>query len=103
MHGKMLTAMGINVANCASCVHLGSEDDGGEPEYSISWPTCNKVERYQYLKSFPFKKEMKCWSPEFWHSKFADMVDGSDKSMSRAAKAYCLAKEAVEQVKEPTK
>lgn len=97
MHREMLAAMGIDAANCSSCAYLGSEDDGGEPEYSISWPTCNKVERYQHLTSFPFKKEMKCWRPEFWHSKFADMVNGSDESMSAAVKAYRAAENSVEQ------
>ena len=91
-HDKMMAAMGIEVASCKTCLHLGSDDDGNFPEFVISWPICNKVDRYQYLKSFPFKKEMDCWEPEFWHSKFADMVNGCDESMGAACKAYRIAK-----------
>lgn len=47
--------------SCHKCRFLGSEDDGNFPEFVISWPSCNKVERYQYLKSFPFKKRMPCF------------------------------------------
>jgi hypothetical protein len=54
----------INPRSCLNCRNLGSECDGGEPEYSVSWPSCNKVERYQYLKSFPFKKRMSCFRYE---------------------------------------
>lgn len=51
----------IHPRSCLKCRRLGSECDGGEPEYSVSWPSCDIVERYQYLKSFPFKKRMKCF------------------------------------------
>lgn len=47
--------------SCAKCRYLGSEDDGNYPEFAISWPACDLVERYQYLKSFPFKKRMPCF------------------------------------------
>ena len=51
----------IHPRSCTKCRLLCYEDDGGEPEYSISWPTCGKEDRYQYLKSFPFKKRMPCF------------------------------------------
>lgn len=73
-HEQMKAAVGIARANCESCVHLGCESDGGEPEYAVAWPACDKVARYQYLKSFPFKKEMGCWEPNFWYSKFAEQL-----------------------------
>lgn len=75
---------GIECANCESCVYLGSESDGNYPEFAISWPVCRKFERYQYLKPFPFKTEQKCWEPDFWASKFAEKIDGSDESVLSA-------------------
>ncbi len=74
MHEKIKLNIGIDLANCLSCAHLGSEDDGNYPEMAISWYVCEKFNRYQYLKSFPFKTEQKCWEPEFWHSKFTEMI-----------------------------
>lgn len=32
------------------------------------------------LKSFPFKKEMPCWLPYFWHSKFAKEIKTGEDS-----------------------
>jgi hypothetical protein len=75
-HERVKAAVGIATANCESCRFLGSDGDGGEPEYAVDWPVCNKVDRYQYLTSFPFKKEMSCWEPNFWHSKFAEQLTG---------------------------
>jgi len=74
MHEAMKERVGIECANCKSCAYLGYEEDGGYPESNISWPSCEKFERYQYLKPFPFKTEQKCWEPEFWYSKFADEI-----------------------------
>lgn len=50
--------------SCHKCRFLGSEDDGNFPEFMLSWPSCDKVDRYQYLKSFPFKKRMSCFRPQ---------------------------------------
>lgn len=94
MHGEIKERLGIKCANCSTCIHLGSDDDGGEPEYSVSWPVCNKFERYQYLKPFPFKTEQKCWEPEFWASKFTDMINGSDESVNAAIDAFVIARDA---------
>ena len=86
MHEQIKIAVGIKCANCQTCGYLGSESDGGEAGYSNSWATCDKKghERYQYLKPFPFKKEQKCWTPNFWASKFSDMIDGTDDSVANA-------------------
>lgn len=89
MHEELKEKTGIEVANCSTCGLLSSNDDGGEPEYCVSWPCCDKYESYQYLKSFPFKKEMKCWRPGFWFSKFPDMIKtGSDEEMAAACEAF---------------
>lgn len=82
MHDEIKKRLGIENANCETCSYLGTEDDGNYAEFAISWPTCQKFERYQYLKSFPFKKEMPCWEPGFWHSKFASgMKKGTHKEL----------------------
>jgi len=63
---------GIQCANCSTCKSLGYEGDGSE--YAPSWPVCREFPAYEHLKSFPFKKEMKCWYPDFWHSIFANQI-----------------------------
>lgn len=67
-------ASGIECANCQTCMHKGQDNDGGEPEYSIAWDICEKFPHYANLPTFPFGKEMPCWEPEFWHSKFAGEI-----------------------------
>lgn len=91
---KLKIALGIDTANCSSCFQLGTEGDGYE--YNGTWPICNKIDRMGYLKSFPFKKEMKCWQPDFWHSKFSAMIkNGTDEEMENASSAYREAYEGV--------
>lgn len=29
---------------------------------------------YEHLTPLQFKTEQKCWEPEFWHSKFTDLI-----------------------------
>ena len=87
MHEDLKIAVGIKEANCESCINLGTEGDGYE--YNGSWPVCDKFERMSNLKSFPFKKEMKCWEPNFWASKFPTMIKtGSDEEVSAAIEAF---------------
>lgn len=96
MHEEMKAATGIKCANCETCQNLGSDGDG--PEYNGSWPICNKVDRFGYLKSFPFKKEMKCWEPDFWQSKFTDKIQtAEDDEMKRLADAFWAAVKAVKE------
>lgn len=92
---KIKSIVDIARANCETCANIGNEDDGNYPEFAIGWAVCRKFPRYQYLKPFPFKTEQKCWEPEFWHSKFAAMVDGTDKSVHRAIDAFKEALNAV--------
>ncbi len=94
MHDELKERVGISCANCSTGMHLGSDDCGGEPEYSVSWPVCNKFDRYQYLKPFPFKTEQKCWEPDFWASKFTNTINGTDESVNAAIDAFVIARSA---------
>lgn len=78
------------IENCETCMYLGSDSCGGEPEYSVSWPICDKHgnERFSNLKSFPFKKKMTCFVLNFWHSEFADMISGEEKNDDEAFRLY---------------
>jgi len=92
---RVQAAVGIKCACCETCRHLSSDNDGAEPESSVSWPTCGKVERYQYLKSFPFKKTMPCWQPDFWASKFANQIrTGSTRELNRLTDKFVEAEKA---------
>ncbi len=86
MHENIKIAVGIEKANCQTCKNVGSEGDGYE--YNGEWSVCRKFPRYEFLKPFPFKTEQKCWEPEFWHSKFTSIVDGTDESVLKAIKAF---------------
>lgn len=93
---------------CESCSYCGTDSDGGEPEYVVSWMVCEKPgnEGFNNLKTFPFKKRMKCHLPEFWYTKFAEAVGGStdrmvNRSMDRAFRLYRLWKEKWKGVQRP--
>jgi hypothetical protein len=89
---RLKSATGIKCANCDTCAHLSSDNDGGEPEYSISWPVCDKFPTRHNLKTFPFKKEMPCWSPNFWASQFSEEINtGSDEEMKSIGERFCAA------------
>ena len=85
---------GISTANCETCIHLGSDGDGYE--YNGTWPVCDERATMSNLKSFPFKAEQNCWRPHFWHSKFADEIDGTDESFTKAARRFHEAVEKAE-------
>lgn len=92
MYEKIKKQMGIEIANCESCQHLGHDSAGSDDPCEPSWPICTKKEneRFNNLKSFPFTKEMPCWTPEFWHSKFAGMIKtGSKREMNKLGKMFC--------------
>lgn len=97
MHDELKNRVGIECANCSTCEHLGSEDDGNFPEYAVSWPVCEREgnEQYKYLKPFPFNTEQKCWEPEFWASKFTDGIDGSDESIEKSINNFVSARDAL--------
>jgi hypothetical protein len=86
MHEELKEKLGIEAANCRTCCHF--EDVGDGPEYNGSWLACGKIERMSNLKSFPFKKDMKCWEPEFWCSKFAHLVDGTDEGDAKSVNEW---------------
>ena len=89
MHEKLKKKMGIECANCKSCIHLGTEGDGYE--YNGTWEICTQFDSYCNLTSFPFKKDMKCWEPLFWVSKFVGLIspDGDqDKAIAEFNKAF---------------
>lgn len=91
-HDAIKDRVGIVIANCSTCAHIGSEGDGYE--YNGTWSVCNKIERMGYLKSFPFKKEMICWEPEFWHSKFTDLIKcGEDEEVLAAIGKFVEARD----------
>ena len=64
--------LGIEYPNCRNCALKGSDGDG--PEYNGTWDICTINDSYSNLISFPFKKAMSCWCPEFWVSKFPDAI-----------------------------
>jgi hypothetical protein len=86
MHEELKEKLGIKNANCSTCSCIDDVGDG--PEYNGSWLVCSKIARMGNLKSFPFKKDMKCWQPSFWHSKFTDFLDGTGESEVRATNAW---------------
>jgi hypothetical protein len=78
MHEAIKQAVGINIANCHSCTYLGDVGDGYE--YNGSILACENPDKKNIdnLPGFPFQSEQKCWTPEFWHSKFAGMIKKGD-------------------------
>ena len=92
---KLKEATGIETANCETCIFLGYDDNGDDLAGVVEWPICDADCRLENLKSFPFKKEMLCWGPNFWASKFVDMIDGIDESVD---KAFLEFREAVESI-----
>lgn len=92
MHEHLKKATGIATANCETCAYLTTDGDGNYPEKEITWLICGKIPRMGNLKSFPFKKEMECWHPEFWQSKFAGMIKtGTDEEVRRVSNAFANA------------
>lgn len=86
MHELLKERTGIETANCETCAYI--TDVGDEYTYLI----CGKIERMGNLKSFPFKKEMECWHPEFWVSKFTEMIkNGTHEEAEKASKAFAKA------------
>ena len=95
MYDKLKVALGIELANCYSCCHLGTDDCGSDYPTS-SWPCCEKNYSRTYLKSFPFKKEQKCWHPDFWKSKFKE-IDFTD-NQGEISVEYLAARKQFEEI-----
>ena len=97
MHEAIKQAIGFEgLANCESCPHIEDVSDGWEygqgPYYVCSKPGKQHMGN---LRGFPFKTEQKCWSPQFWISKFTDMIEhGEDEEREAAREAYYKALEA---------
>ena len=84
----VLAATGIDTADCSTCAHKSTDDDGSE--YSCeSWDICTKYEAFNNLTSFPFKKRRGCWVPEFWVSKFPNLIKiGESEEVSNAISEF---------------
>ena len=81
-------ALGIENANCSTCTQM-DDVDGGVDHSSCSCLVCSINDGYGNLKSFPFKKEMKCWEPEFWNSKFTNIIkNGTDIEVATAHDSF---------------
>lgn len=93
MHEAMKATMGIACASCQTCCHLGSD---GDWESGHTFSTCEHMPGRDNLRSFPFKKEQPCWEPNFWETKFADMVKGDDASNDAASDAFHAAGKAID-------
>jgi len=48
--------------SCENCSDLSSDD------------VCSRFERYEHLKSFPFKSPMQCFMPNFWTTEFVNTM-----------------------------
>ena len=73
--------------SCRNCAELDDVSDGIEyGAYPIY--VCAENPSYENLTSFPFKKPMKCFHPSFWHTVFAEQIDGTDESHMAAMKAF---------------
>lgn len=97
---RVLEAVGIQKANCDTCVHI--EDVGDGIEYGGPCLICNKPGRTHVsnLRSFPFKKDQVCYTPNFWHSKFAKMIKhGEDDEVNALDQQF---RKAVEKARKET-
>lgn len=87
--GKLKNILCCEIANCSTCAAFRHESDGEYGEIFCGYYCDNEDrpgnERLTNLKSFPFKKEQRCWQPDFWQTKFADEIDGTDETHDSAA------------------
>ena len=78
MHEVLKQALGVANAKCSACAYLG--DDSDDP-YSGPCHICENPKKrgVDNLKSFPFKKDMSCWKPEFWCTNLpGQLLSGKD-------------------------
>ena len=69
--------------SCQTCVHFGEERDGDYGQIFCGY-TCNEHPNFQNLRSFPFKKKKDCHVLDFWHSEFANGLDGTEENYAKA-------------------
>ncbi len=79
---------GAEKKNCTKCLYYIESYAGYEEGGYLEELGCDKIPRLGNLKSFPFSKIMPCFQLDFWHSKFVDMIDGTDESMTLALDAW---------------
>lgn len=87
----LLIAIGADEANCHTCGYLGWDSPGSDDPCEPTWPICDREEnaRFNNLQSFPFKKRMSCWYPDFWKSGFVDRIKhGTDKEVNKLADEF---------------
>lgn len=77
---------------CTRCICYHEEWEGEGGGY-LTTVMCAKHESYGNLSSFPFKKTMPCFQLDFWCSKYADLVDGTEASEDRAFAEYRAARD----------
>lgn len=76
-------------SGCVSCAYYGEEWDGDYGQYFCG-STCDIRPSVSNLKSFPFKKPQPCFVLDFWHSKHAEKVDGTDESYTKALEDWSV-------------
>lgn len=64
--------------NCRYCANCRTESDGEYGYSSYSYEYCEKYPGYMNLKSFPFKKSMSCFKPDFWLSIYSSHLTGDE-------------------------
>ena len=87
----LLKAIGMDEANCLTCLYKGWDSPGSDDPCEPTWPVCEREEnaRFNNLKSFPFKKRMSCWYPDFWKSGFAERIQrGTDREITKLSKEF---------------
>jgi len=82
MYEQLKTAMKIDKANCETCTHYDMED------------LCDKAAEMENADLYPFKEELECWEPNFWLSRFANIIkSGTTEELNRAYRIFKETKE----------
>lgn len=96
---KIKEICGIEKASCETCDYGFAENDGNYGEIYCGC-FCWKIKKttdhcYVEDAGLDIHTEKDCWEPNFWHSKFTDIIDGTENSMEEAVRQF---REAVEGV-----
>jgi len=77
----------VKHANCETCrFYSEASYDYYAGEYDA--PECGKYPCYPNLKSFPFKKEMECWRPDFFATQLVFEMDATDESIEKTTQKF---------------